>query len=232
MSFVFDPAAIPTLPIEGREHEYPVHRIFCVGRNYVAHADEMGVKVDRESPFYFLKSAHHLALAQGNIPMAPRTENYHHEVELLVALGSGGRNIALEAAFSHVFAYAVGLDMTRRDLQSASKERKRPWDTGKDVEFSALSSPLRPAALVADPSKGRISLDINGGVRQEGDLSDHVWKIEEIISDLSTLYTLQAGDLIFMGTPSGVGPVQAGDRLEGAIEGIGSFELTMAPVLV
>ena len=120
MSFVFDPAAVPSLPIEGTKDEYPVHRIFCVGRNYVAHAEEMGVKVDRESPFYFLVSAHHLALAEGSIPMAPRTENYHHEIELVVALGSGGRNIAQDAAFSHVFAYGIGLDMTRRDLQAAS----------------------------------------------------------------------------------------------------------------
>ena len=231
MSFVFDPAAVPSLPIEGTKDEYPVHRIFCVGRNYVAHAEEMGVKVDRESPFYFLKSAHHLALAEGTVPMAPRTENYHHEVELVVALGSGGRNIAQEAAFSHVYAYAIGLDMTRRDLQAASKEGRRPWDTSKDVELSALSSPLRPAAQVTDPSKGTISLHVNGKPRQVGDLSEHVWKIEEIISDLSTLYTLQAGDLIFMGTPSGVGSVQAGDRLEGTIEGIGSLALTMAPPL-
>lgn len=228
MTLAFDPAPTPTLPIEGTDTEFPVHRIFCVGRNYAAHAAEMGVQVDREAPFYFTKSAHHVALAAGEIPMAPRTENYHHEIELVVALGTGGRNISKDAALSHVFGFAVGLDMTRRDLQEASKEKRRPWDTSKDIEMSALSSPLRPAAKVPNPSKGRISLDVNGAPRQQGDLSEHVWTIEEIISDLSTLYTLREGDVIFMGTPSGVGPVHAGDKLVGAAEGIGQFEITMA----
>lgn len=231
MTFAVEPAPTPTLPVRGTDAAFPVHRIFCVGRNYAAHAAEMGAEVDREAPFYFLKSAHHLQLAQGDVPMAPRTENYHHEVELVVALGRGGRNIPQGQAFDHVFGYGVGLDMTRRDVQATAKAKGRPWDTAKDVEASALSTPLEPAANVANPARGRIALKVNGSVRQEGDLSEHVWTIEEIIADLSTLYTLRAGDLIFMGTPSGVGPVQVGDVLMGSADGIADFTLTMAPPL-
>ena len=231
MTFAVEPAPTPTLPVRGTDAAFPVHRIFCVGRNYAAHAAEMGAEVDREAPFYFLKSAHHVQLAQGDIPLAPRTENYHHEIELVVALGSGGRNIPQNLAFDHVFGYGVGLDMTRRDLQAASKDKRRPWDTAKDVEFSALSTPLEPAANVSNPARGRIALTVNGEVRQEGDLSEHVWSIEESIADLSTLYTLRAGDLIFMGTPSGVGPVQIGDVLAGSAEGVGEFRLTMVSPL-
>ncbi len=232
MTFAVEPAPIPTLPIADSDSVFPVRRIFCVGRNYVAHAIEMGVVVDREAPFYFLKSAHHLVLAEGEVPMAPRTEDYHHEIELVVALGRGGRSIAQADALSHILGFAVGLDMTRRDLQGASKSKQRPWDTGKDVESSAICSPLKPVEKVPGmAAQGPIELRVNGLARQEGDVRDHVWSIEEIIADLSTLYTLQPGDLIFMGTPSGVAAVQAGDVLEGSIEGVGEFRVTMAPEL-
>ncbi|MGB1157210.1 MAG: fumarylacetoacetate hydrolase family protein [Alphaproteobacteria bacterium] len=231
MSYIFDPAPVTALPVEGSSALFPVRRAFCVGRNYVAHAAEMGTEVDREAPFYFLKASEHIARAEGMVPMASRTEDYHHEIELVVALGSGGNQIAACDALGHVFGYGVGLDMTRRDLQSRSKDRRRPWDTGKNVERSGLCSPLRPAQAVADPARGRIELRVNGRVTQEGDLSEHVWRIEEIIADLSTLYTLQPGDLIFMGTPAGVGPVVAGDVLEGSVEGVGDFRLTIGEAL-
>ena len=229
MSYAFDPAPIPVLPIAGQSSVFPVHRVFCVGRNYVAHAHEMGGEVDREAPFYFLKSAHHITVAEGQVPMATRTEDYHHEVELVVALGRGGRSIAKEDALNHVFGFAAGLDMTRRDLQAASKAKQRPWDTSKDVEAAGISSPIQPVAAVPGmAASGRIELRVNGAVRQEGDVRDHVWSIEEVIADLSTLYTLQPGDVIFMGTPAGVGPVSSGDVLEGSVEGVGDFRITLS----
>ena len=226
MSYVIEAPQVVSLPINGSDKSFPVRRVFCVGRNFVAHAKEMGSEVDREAPFYFMKDALHVVLAEGEIPVAPRTDNYHHEVELVAALKSGGTNIAQEAALDHVFGYAVGLDMTRRDLQAKSKEKGRPWDTAKNVENACICSPIQPLNDKTSHDGGLLELRVNGEVRQTSDMSDHVWSLPEIIADLSTLYTLAPGDMIMMGTPAGVGPVVAGDRLEGSAENVGAFDVT------
>lgn len=225
--FVFQPMAPASLPVAGLEARFPVHRAFCVGRNYEAHAKEMGNEVDRSAPFYFMKSAHHIALASGEQPIAARTSNYHYEVELVMAIGKGGCNIAEADALAHVYAYAVGLDMTRRDLQAKAKEKGRPWDTAKNVESSGLVSVLQLAIGSFDPNRGEIGLQQNGSVVQRADLSEQVWRPEEIIADLSSYYCLQPGDLIFTGTPAGVGAVARGDRLEGWIDGLARFDVAM-----
>ena len=227
MTFLFDPVPQPSLPILGSDTLFPVHRIFCVGRNYAAHAAEMGHEVDREAPFYFLKSAQHLALAEGDVPIAPRSSDYQHEIELVVGLKSGGTNIPETEALSHVFGYGAGLDMTRRDLQAASKAKGRPWDTAKDVEKSGISTPLKPLDSSMHHNQGLIELRVNGKVTQSADMSEHVWSLPEVIADLSTLYTLKAGDIIMMGTPAGVGPIKSGDVLEGQIANVGSFKISM-----
>ena len=223
--FLFEPTAPATIPIIGSDKLYPVNRIFCVGRNYEAHAAEMGAVVDREAPFYFTKSPTTLVMAEGEIAYAPRTENYHYEMELVFALKSGGANIAEADALSHIYGCAAGLDMTRRDLQNKAKENRKPWDTSKDVDQSAVITPLRQMADVPSVASGRIHLSQNGTIKQDADLSEMVWSVPEIIADLSTMYTLQQGDVIYMGTLAGVGAVARGDVLAGGVEGIGDFEL-------
>ena len=223
--FLFEPTAPATIPIIGSDKLYPVNRIFCVGRNYEAHAAEMGAVVDREAPFYFTKSPTTLVMAEGEIAYAPRTENYHYEMELVFALKSGGANIAEADALSHIYGCAAGLDMTRRDLQNKAKENRKPWDTSKDVDQSAVITPLRQMADVPSVASGRIHLSQNGTIKQDADLSEMVWSVPEIIADLSTMYTLRQGDVIYMGTPAGVGAVARGDVLAGGVEGIGDFEL-------
>ena len=226
--YIFPPAPVVSVPIIGSDQRFPVNRIFCIGRNYDDHAAEMGTVIERGHPFYFTKSASALVMAEGEIAYATRTNNYHYEMEIVVALDKGGSNIKVEDALSHVFGAAAGVDMTRRDLQNFSKEKRRPWDTSKDVEQSAVITPLRPMVDVPSVSKGRIHLEQNGELRQDSDLSLMAWSIAEIISDLSELYTLQAGDIIYGGTPSGVGPVERGDVITGGIDGIGEFSFTMA----
>ena len=234
MAFVIDPPAIPSLPILGSDQRFPLRRVFCVGRNFADHAAEMGAEVDRQAPFYFTKSCHHVRLATGRIPMAQGTRAYHHEIELVVAVGKAGQNIPVAEALSHVFGYAPGLDMTRRDLQTVAKDKRRPWDVAKDAEASALVAHLcpvyptaeYPTADCAHPQAGAIQLRVNGTLRQDSDLSHMVWSVPEVIADLSQLYKLQAGDLIFMGTPAGVGPVQPGDTLQGTIDGLSPFDVT------
>jgi fumarylpyruvate hydrolase len=211
---IFPPRPTPVIPVTG-DAGFPVGRIFCVGRNYADHAAEMGHAVDREAPFYFTKSAHAVLLSGQDMPYPPRTQDLHHEMELVVALGAGGVNVAQDGAMDLVFGYGCGLDMTRRDLQAAAKDKRRPWDTGKDFDNAAILGPLTPKA--GDISGLQIALTVNGAVRQSGKLADMVWSVPEIIADLSTLYTLQAGDLIMTGTPAGVGPVVAGDVLRGTI---------------
>ncbi|SFS06134.1 fumarylacetoacetate hydrolase family protein [Yoonia litorea] len=206
----------PVLPVEG-EADFPIGRIFCVGRNYADHAKEMGHEVDREAPFYFTKSAHAVLLSGHDMPYPPRTSDLHHEMELVVALKQGGKNIAEADAMSHVFGYGCGLDMTRRDLQAAAKEKRRPWDTGKDFDNAAILGPLIPAEEDMPVEDLVIQLEVNGIVRQQATLGDMVWSISELIADLSTLYTLHPGDLIMTGTPAGVGPVVKGDVLRGTI---------------
>ena len=223
--YLFEPTAPATIPIIGSDKLYPVNRIFCVGRNYEAHAAEMGAVVDREAPFYFTKSPTALVMAEGEIAYAPRTENYHYEMELVFALKSGGTNIAEADALSHIYGCAAGLDMTRRDLQNKAKENRKPWDTSKDVEESAVITPLRQMSTVPSVASGRIHLSQNCTVKQDADLSEMVWSVPEIIVDLSTMYTLQRGDVIYMGTPAGVGAVSRGDVLAGGVEGIGDFEV-------
>ncbi|MEM8537179.1 MAG: fumarylacetoacetate hydrolase family protein [Pseudomonadota bacterium] len=211
---LFLPRATPIIPVQGHAG-FPVTRIFCVGRNYAAHAAEMGHAVDREAPFYFTKSAHAILLSGQDMPYPPRTADLHHEMELVVALGQGGQDVSADQAYNLVAGYGCGLDMTRRDLQAAAKEERRPWDTGKDFDNAAILAPLTPAnGPVGDLP---ICLTVNGGTRQHATLSDMVWSIPEVIADLSTLYTLLPGDLIMTGTPAGVGPVERGDVLRGTI---------------
>ena len=227
-AYLFEPTAPSTIPVFGSDKLYPVNRIFCVGRNYEAHAAEMGAVVDREAPFYFTKSPTTLIMAEGDIAYAPRTDNYHYEMELVFALNSGGTNIAEADALSHIFGAAAGIDMTRRDMQNKAKETRRPWDTSKDVEQSAVITPLRLMADVPTLASGRIHLEQNGETKQDADLSQMVWSVPEIIADLSTMYTLQQGDVIYMGTPAGVGAVQRGDVLTGGIDGIADFTVNIA----
>src|SRR5450432_927111 len=226
-SYLFDPAPVPSLAIVGDERRYPVARIFCVGRNYEDHAREMGHVVDREKPFYFSKSATTLRQSGDTIGYPPGTTNYHFEVELVVALGAPAFRIAPQNALEAVFGYACGLDMTRRDLQQSERAKQRPWTLGKDVEGSAPVSPIAPASRIGHPTSARIELRQNGETRQSSNIDQMVWAVPEIVSHLSGFYHLGPGDLIFTGTPAGVGPVAAGDRLEGSIEGVGELTLTI-----
>ena len=227
--FVFAPPASPSLQVQGESRRYPVSRIFCVGRNYEGHAREMGHTVDREKPFYFSKSATALRQSGETIPYPPGTNNYHFEVELVVALGEPAFRVAVAEAANAIYGYACGLDMTRRDLQLSERAKQRPWTLGKDVEGSAPVSAIAPVALVGHPKKAAISLKQNGEMRQSSDISELVWSVPEIIAHLSGFYHLGPGDLIFTGTPAGVGPVQPGDRLEGTIQGVGELVTLIGP---
>ena len=226
MSYVITPPPTPALPIRGSDLLFPVHRIYCVGRNYAAHAVEMGHDPDREPPFFFQKNPDTLVL-DGRFPYPPKTSDVHHEIELVVALQSGGRDIALADALEHVYGYAVGLDMTRRDLQGQAKELGRPWEVGKAFEASAPCTELVPASTIGHPTSGAIRLAVNDQIRQDGDLQQMIWKVPEMIAYLSELFTLAPGDLIFSGTPSGVGPVVRGDRLHGEVEGVGELDVVV-----
>ena len=213
--------------MRGRAERFPIRRIFCVGRNYAAHAREMGHAPDREAPFYFMKAGEHYVASGSTVPYPPGTSNYHHEVEMVVAIGKDGFRIAESQALDHVFGYACGLDMTRRDLQSAAKDKQRPWDIGKNVEQSAVLGEIAPAAEIGHPSSGHIELRVNGQPRQHGDLSDLIHSVAAVIANLSQYYHLRAGDLIYTGTPEGVGSVKPGDRLDGSIEGVGTIALQL-----
>ena len=226
--FPFTPAELPRLPIDSSELLFPVHRIYCVGRNYAAHAVEMGHDPDAEPPFFFQKNPDNLGDPAQGFPYPAMSSDVHHEIELVVAIGgegSGGCDIAVADALQHVYGYAVGLDMTRRDLQGAAKKAGRPWEVGKAFEHSAPCGPLVESARIGHPDSGRIALSVNGETRQEGDLNQLIWKVPEVIATLSTLFELQPGDLIFSGTPAGVGPVNRGDRLHGSIEGVGEISV-------
>ncbi|ALJ11362.1 fumarylacetoacetate hydrolase family protein [Sphingopyxis macrogoltabida] len=215
--------AVPSVEIAGSAGRFPVRRIFCVGRNYAEHAREMGGSPEREPPFFFAKPADAVVGGTAEIAMPPRTANLHHEIELVVALGRGGRDIAEDAAIAAVFGYAVGNDLTRRDLQAEAKGAGRPWDMAKGFDHSAVISPIRPAAEVGHPANARIWLSVNGELRQEGDIADMIWPVADIIGELSTYVELKAGDLIYTGTPAGVGRIVAGDLVEGGIDGIGTI---------
>lgn len=225
--YLFTPPAPVAAPIRGQDELFPIHRIFCVGRNYAAHAREMGAEPDREAPFYFNKSAHHYVSSGSTIPYAPETANFQYEMELVVAIGKRGFRITAEDALDHVFGYACGLDMTRRDIQFALREKQRPWDLAKDFENAAVLSEIVPASVADHPAKGLVQLKLNGEVKQSGDLSDLIHPVPALIAHLSRYYHLEPGDIIYTGTPEGVGPVKPGDRLEGMVEGVGNITLAI-----
>ncbi|NRG18261.1 fumarylacetoacetate hydrolase family protein [Rhizobiales bacterium] len=220
--FVIEQPPAVAIPVAGTKALFPVRRVYCIGRNYAAHAIEMGHDPDREPPFFFQKNPDNLN-PSGEFPYPPKTSDVHHEVEMAVALKSGGRNIALDDALNHVFGYGLALDMTRRDLQGEAKKLGRPWEIGKAFEQSAPVGPLHPVSEVGHPDSGRVELRINGQVRQEGDLNQMIWKVPEMISYLSEYFELAAGDIILSGTPSGVRAVTKGDVIEVSIESLGSM---------
>jgi fumarylpyruvate hydrolase len=225
--YIFAPHPLPTLPIRSSDKLFPVHRIYCVGRNYAEHAIEMGHDPSREAPFFFQKNPDTLVPSGGTFPYPDASKDVHHELEMVVALKSGGKDIALDKALSHVFGYAVGLDMTRRDLQGEAKKLGRPWEVGKAFESAAPCSEIVPAAAIGHPAQGAVWLEVNGEPRQKGDLNQLIWKVPEMIAYLSGLFELRAGDLIFSGTPAGVGPVKRGDVLHGGVDGVGELKVTV-----
>jgi fumarylpyruvate hydrolase len=224
--YVFVPPPIPSVEIAGTRQRFPVHRIYCVGRNYAEHAREMGNDPKADPPVFFTKPADAIVANGVAVPYPPRSDNFHYEVELVVAIGGAGRNIAAAQAFGHVFGYAVGNDLTRRDLQGASKKKGLPWDTGKAFDASAPIGAIRPASL-GHIERGRIWLNVNGETRQQSDISEMIWSVSDIIAELSTLFELRAGDLIYTGTPAGVGPLKPGDRIECGIDGLESLSNTI-----
>ncbi len=220
---------ITTLEVEGSSAVFPIARVFCIGRNYAEHAIEMGHDPDREPPFFFTKPADAVVPSGSTLAFPRQTDDLHHEIELVVALGEGGRDIPADRALDHVFGYAVGLDMTRRDLQSVAKKAGRPWDMAKGFDESAPTSAIRPADQIGHPDHGEIWLRVDGEQRQAGDLAQQIWKVPEAISYLSSLVTLRPGDLLMTGTPSGVGRIEPGSRLEGHIDGVGDLVVTYQP---
>lgn len=231
MSFVFAPAAPVAVPIAGSQDSFPVRRVYCVGRNYAAHAREMGFDPDREPPFFFCKPADAVVpVAEGStlsLPYPPETANLHYEIELVAAIGKGGANIPVDEAPQHVWGYAVGLDMTRRDLQMKMREAGRPWELGKAFDQSAPIGPLHPAHSVKDIEKANIWLQVNGADKQHSDIGKLIWSIAETIAYLSKYFRLEAGDLIYTGTPEGVGPVVRGDKMVGGVDGLGTLSVQM-----
>ena len=227
VSFVLPAPATPSAAVSGESARFPVRRIYCVGQNYASHAREMGADPKREPPFFFTKPATALLADHGRLPYPPRTANLHHEVELVVALKSGGRRIAAAGALEHVYGYAIGNDFTRRDLQAAAKEKGRPWDVGKGFDYSAALGPITPVSRHSHPLRGAIWLTVNGLEKQRGDLADMIWPVADVLAELSTFFALEAGDLIYTGTPAGVGAVVAGDLLVGGIDGLGTLTTTV-----
>ena len=223
----FELPAVPNLPVLGQSNAFPIRRIFCVGRNYVAHAAEMGSEVDREAPWYFTKSSWSAVGSGSTLPYPPGTNDFQHEIELVVAVGADGFRVDRGEIDDLIFGYGVGLDMTRRDLQAVSKQHRRPWCTGKDCEGGAVFGALTPYSEW-HPDGQRISLLVDGETRQSASLADMVWSVPEIIEDLSKLYHLAPGDLIMTGTPAGVGPVLPGNHMLGSVEGLAEVELTLS----
>jgi fumarylpyruvate hydrolase len=229
-TYLWNPPPVQSLPVRGRNERFPIQRLFFVGRNYHAHAVEMGKPVNKsiEVPFYFTKAPSTLVESGATVAYPPGTKDYHHEMELVLAIGAPGFRVSESDAATLIYGYACGLDMTRRDLQLVAREKGRPWDLGKDVEQSSIVSEIVPMpGVVLD--KGLLEMSVNGTVRQKSDLSKLIWNIPELIADLSKFYHLQPGDLLFTGTPEGVGPLQPGDRIEGRVERVGSITLTIGP---
>jgi fumarylpyruvate hydrolase len=229
MTLLFDLPAGPSVPLVGEDARFPVRRVFCVGRNYAAHAREMGFSPDRDAPFYFTKSPWAICPGGAAIPYPLGTQNCHYEMELVVAIGAPAFRVAEADALSVVLGYACGLDMTRRDLQNAARDQGRPWDLGKDFESAAVIAPITRAAHFGEASDRAIRLTQNGEVRQDAALSDMIFTVPELIAHLSTFYHLQPGDLLYTGTPAGVGPIAPGDRLVGTIDGLSPVELSISP---
>jgi fumarylpyruvate hydrolase len=233
-NFVITPPAIVGLPVAGEAGQFPVRRVYCVGRNYAAHAREMGFDPDREPPFFFCKpndDASIVPVPEGEtatIPYPALTSNYHYELELVVAIGRGGKNIAVEDANDHIYGYAIGLDMTRRDLQIKMREAGRPWEIGKAFDYSAPIGPVYPVSRIGHVAAGEVRLEVDGQVKQNSDITHLIWSVPETIANLSTLFELQPGDLIFTGTPEGVGAVKAGQVMVGEIAGLGRLQVRVA----
>jgi fumarylpyruvate hydrolase len=222
-NYTFEPSVRASLPVRDSDERFPVRRVYCVGRNYAAHTIEMGGDPNREVPFFFQKNPDDLLTGGADFPYPVKSNDVHHEIEMIVALHKGGVNIPLETALDHVWGYGVALDMTRRDLQGECKKAGRPWEIGKAFDHSAPASELVPVSAAGHPTDGAIWLKVNGEVRQQGDLNQMIWKVPEMIAYLSGLFTLAPGDLILSGTPSGVGPVERGDQLDGHIDGVGDL---------
>jgi len=227
MKLAIEAPPLHTLTIAGGDERFPVNRVFCVGRNYAAHAREMGSDPNREPPFFFMKPNDALLLDGADMPYPPASKDLHHEMEMVVALGKGGAAIAVADALDHVWGYAAGLDMTRRDVQNAAKNEGKPWDMGKGFDHSAPIGLLVPAAKIGHPAAGLIELKVNGVVRQTSDLSKMIWNVSEMIAYLSNMVTLAPGDLIYSGTPENVAAVQRGDVLEGTVAGVGTVRTTI-----
>jgi fumarylpyruvate hydrolase len=222
--YLFDPPAVVTVPVEGQAAQFPVRRILCVGRNYAAHRREMGGD-DRDPPFFFAKPADAIVPPGKDVAFPPRTANLHHEIELVVALKAGGKDVPLDESLDLIFGYAVGVDMTRRDLQNAAREKGQPWDASKGFDASAPISAIKP--WTGAPPQGRIALTVNGQARQDATVADMIWNVAEIVSEASKLWTLAPGDLIYTGTPEGVGPLVRGDKVAGEVEGVGALSFTV-----
>ena len=227
-SYVFPPPEPPSVEVKGQSERFAVHRIYCVGRNYEAHAREMGKDPSREPPFFFTKPADAVVPNHATIPYPSRTKNLHHEIELVLAIGKPCRDVSVGDALDHVFGYAVGNDLTRRDLQFEARDKGRPWDTGKAFDRSAPVTAIRPVSRGGHVLRGRIWLEVNGKIRQDADVSDLIWGVPELIAELSTLFELCAGDLIYTGTPAGVGAVTSGDRMEGGVAELDKLVTTIA----
>ena len=227
MEYVVSNFNWPNVAVQGTSSRFPVRRIYLVGRNYADHAREMGHDPNREKPFFFQKPSDAVLPSGSNFPYPPQSSNVHHEIEMVVALASGGRDIDEANALQHVYGYAVGIDITRRDLQQQMKQQGRPWEAGKSFDHSAPISKIVPVALCGHPQSGRIWLTVNGEVRQDGDLSQLIWSVPEIIATLSASFELAGGDLIFTGTPAGVGPIEPGDRLSGRVQSVGEIEINV-----
>jgi fumarylpyruvate hydrolase len=226
-AFALPPPPVPSVAVAGIEARFPVRRIFCVGRNYAAHAREMGRDPDREPPFFFLKPADTVVDDGSEVPYPPETSNFHYEIELVVAIGTGGFDIPVKQALDHVFGYGVGIDLTRRDLQLAARELGRPWDWGKGFDRAAPMAPLRRVEEVGHPAKGRIWLAVDGEVKQDSDIAKLIWPVPDIIAIASRSMELRPGDLIMTGTPEGVGPVKRGEVMTGGIDGIGEIRISV-----
>lgn len=224
MTYAIAPHAIPAIPVTGTDMRFPVHRIYCIGRNYADHAREMGATADWANPIFFSKPADAIVIDDGDVPYPPATSDLHHEVEMVVALATGGRDIPVARALDHVYGYAVGLDLTRRDLQAIAKAKGNPWDAAKGFDHSAPVSALRLASEIGHPTSNRLSLTVNGEMRQQTDTGSMIFSVAEIIHELSRLYELQSGDLIFTGTPAGVAVLKRGDRFHAELAGVAMLE--------